>query len=96
MFLERYVRLAYDVNQRGLVFFNMTPKMHYLDHIHVELRAQLRNSRVLNPMAFSTAMAEDHVGRSSVMSRTTHQVSMPSRTAQKWLIETRLRWKKDR
>lgn len=96
MFMDNYVRLAYDVNRLGLVFFNMTPKIHYLDHILLELRGQLRNSRVLNPMAFSTAMAEDHVGRSSVLSRTTHQASMPFRTAQKWLIETRMRWRKER
>eukprot|EP00439_Symbiodinium_sp_Y106_P050334 s5198_g6.t1 len=36
-------------------------------------------------MAFSTAMAEDYVGRTSVISRTTHQTAMPLRTAQKWL-----------
>ena len=98
MFLISYIRLAHDVNQDGLVFFNITPKLHYLDHVRLELRQQLsrQQQRLLNPMAFSTAMAEDYVGRASVISRTPHPTAMPLRTAQKWLIETRLRWRGER
>jgi len=95
-FLIHYVRLASDANQEGLVFFNLTPKLHYLDHIRLEMKGQLANQRFLNPLAFSTALAEDYVGRASVISRTPHQLAMPLRTAQKWLIETRLRWRGQR
>ena len=53
-FLINYIRLAYDANQDGLVFFNITPKLHYLDHVRWDLRGQLsrQQQRVLNPMAF--------------------------------------------
>ena len=97
-FLISYIRLAFDVNQEGLVFFNITPKLHYLDHVRLELKEQLsaQHQRLFNPMAFSTAMAEDYVGRASVISRTPHPTAMPLRTAQKWLIETRLRWRGER
>ena len=97
-FLINYIRLAYDANQDGLVFFNITPKLHYLDHVRWDLRGQLsrQQQRLLNPMAFPTAMAEDYVGRASVISRTPHPTAMPLRTAQKWLIETRLRWRGER
>ena len=96
-FLIKYIRLATDAHNDRLVFFNITPKAHYLDHVRLDLRKQLvSQQRILNPMAFSTAMAEDYVGRTSVISRTTHQTAMPLRTAQKWLIETRLRWRGER
>ena len=98
-FLINYIRFAYDTNQDGLVFFNITPKLHYLDHVCSDLRGQLskqQQQRLLNPMAFSTAMAEDYVGRASVISRTSHPTAMPLRMAQKWLIETRLRWRGER
>ena len=96
--LGTFLSSSYDAAQRcfdsNQLFFNFVPKHHYVHHIQVDLQKQLRAgaSVVLNPSVFSTHMAEDHVGRSSVVSRSVHARTIPRRTAQKWLISTKRKW----
>ena len=91
---RHYILAAQLAHDRGQLFWNLTPEFHYLMHVEQELRQQLSAGcvRVLNPAVFSTAMAEDSVGRLSVMSRTVHPLTMPLRVAQKYLLDAKLRW----
>jgi hypothetical protein len=91
-FLLNYLRVAQDCFRRGLVFFNLVPKFHYFARVAWDLRQQEGSPSVLNPAAAATQMAEDFVGRASVMSRTTHQKCVALRTAQKWRLDVKLRW----
>ena len=97
-FLACYADVARKCYDNQLVFYNLTPKYHYLAHISYDIQAQLEKGghQLVNPALFATQMAEDYVGRTCVMSRTTHQASAVLRTAQKWLVEARLRWNRMR
>ena len=76
------------------MYFNLISKYHYLGDIRFDLQFQLNGgvAWLLNPAIFATQMAEDYVGRTSVISRTTNQLTAPLRTAQKYLLEVKLRW----
>ena len=87
-------RLCYD---RGLCYFKLTPKYHYLLHVLRDMQHQLSNLSnedgcILSPGLFATQMAEDAVGRSSRVSRTVHVRTTSLRVAQKWLISVKLFW----
>ena len=57
-------RVCFD---RGLCFFNLVPKGHYLFHVSADLKKQLddqENQNIISPAAFSTQPAEDYIGKS--------------------------------
>lgn len=99
---EKYYHCARKCYDRGLCFFSLTPKYHYLMHVAFDVQKQLGVfdssglNRILNPALFSTQMAEDHVGRSSRLARSVHPATTSKRSAQKWLIQTKLLWEKQR
>ena len=87
-------RLCYD---KGLCYFKLTPKYHYLQHVLRDMQQQLsglsdEDGYILSPGLFATQMAEDATGRSSRMSRTVHVRTTALRVAQKWLISVKLHW----
>lgn len=105
IWLEKYYHLALDCYQKGLCFYNLTPKYHYLCHVSADMELQLQKLHdetggrgigfILNPAIFSTQMAEDHVGRLSRTSRTCHPTTASLRTAQKWLIISKAEWSEE-
>ena len=99
LYLERFYVCAERCFGRGLCFFVLTPKYHYLMHVAHDLAVQLDRVKdeeyILNPALFATQMAEDATGRSCRMARTVHVLTSSMRVAQKWLIAAKLFWDKE-
>ena len=71
-FLRRYAACAVQARQQGRALFAVMPKGHAFHHILLSLEQQAKvPSRrwILNPLAWSTQMCEDFVGRPSRLSR---------------------------
>ena len=71
-FLRRYASCALQARQQGRALFAVMPKSHAFHHLmlHLEIHAGHPGRRwLLNPMAWSTQMCEDFVGRPSRLSR---------------------------
>ena len=88
---KRLARLWYD---RSWTLFNFTPKYHFCAHWHQQLFESIQQNRpwFVSPGAFSTPMAEDFVGLTSRISRTTHPSAVPVNTIRKYLAEVRRMW----
>ena len=78
-------RACYD---QKICFFNLTPKYHYLMHVGLDLERQLQGGLedILSPGLFATQMAEEYIGKSCRVARTTHPCTAVKRTAQKWMV----------
>ena len=92
MFIVHYYAAARLCFQRKLLFFNLTPKYHYILHLHDDLCLKEGQVHAINPAAWSTQMAEDHVGVSSRLSRNVHQRTVAKRTGERWLIHIFAKW----
>ena len=93
-FFRNYIQAAHLARRHGGIFWNLTPKFHYPMHVEYDTTKQLRagGHRILNPCLFGTAMAEDSVGRLCIISRSVHPLTMPSRVAQKYMLDAKQRW----
>ena len=91
-FAEKYHDCASKCFARNLLFFNLTPKYHYMLHVRDSLELRPKQKLYMNPAATSTQMDEDYVGRVSQSSRTVHALGVPLRVGQKWLVYTHMRW----
>ncbi|CAE7891380.1 unnamed protein product, partial [Symbiodinium microadriaticum] len=81
-FIFSYSMAAQKSHAKGMLFFNITPKYHYLLHMEHDLRISMGHSWGLNPACFATQMDEDYMGVSSRMSRAAHPLGAARRTAQ--------------
>ena len=70
-FLKAYVKLAEKAHAKGLCLWSLKPVIHLLAHIvHTALQQYRADTTcVINPVAESTFMCEDFVGRVSRLSR---------------------------
>ena len=91
-YIVHYHAAARECWQCSLLFFNLTPKVHYLMHMLDDLRLVRGQRYVANPALWSTQMDEDHVGVSSRRSRSTHAATVAKRTGDKWLVYVRRKW----
>ena len=95
-FLQCYSKratLARDCSRPLWVF---KPKLHYYHHLVVEASTFLLKEMVfLNPLAYSCAMAEDFIGKASLISRRVSARTCERRTLQRYLVATMQAWKKD-
>ena len=93
-FIRNYAQAALLSHQQGQYFWNLTPKFHYLLHVEHDMRQHMNTGckHIFNPVLYSTAMAEDSVGRLSMMTRTVHPSNVSQRTAQKYLLDVKARW----
>ncbi|CAE7941262.1 unnamed protein product, partial [Symbiodinium necroappetens] len=91
-FAEKYHDCASKCFARNILFFNLTPKYHYMLHVRDSLELRPKQKLYMNPAATSTQMDEDYVGRVSQSSRTVHALGVPLRVGQKWLVYTHMRW----
>ena len=70
-----------------MCLFKITPNLHYLCHVGLELRSFLKaGSESLNPAQFSCPNDEDFIGRSSRIYRLVHPTKSSLRTMQRWLV----------
>ena len=93
-FLRSYASAAAESYRR--CYFNMVPKIHYLAHIAYHLNDSLRKGvAVLNPSIWSTAMAEDYVGRTCRLSMRVHPSVVVRRGTECYLVLARLQWLKE-
>ncbi|CAE7836434.1 unnamed protein product [Symbiodinium sp. CCMP2592] len=63
-FLVNYSMAAKKCHDRGWLFFNITPKYHYMLHIEHDLRMSMGHEWGFNPACFATEMDEDYMGSS--------------------------------
>lgn len=92
---EKYQACARACYDQSLVFFNLTPKVHYLFHVSDDIKKQLLVNDlqcILNPAMFSTQMAENYIGKTCRVAKTVHPCTAAFRTAQKWLVVTKQVW----
>ena len=93
-FCFSYLRCAQLCFDRGQLFFNLTPKLHYCFHLALDIDKQVAShsgsSCVLNPAIYGTQVAETYIGTISQMSRTVHPASVARRAAQKFLIHFKM------
>ena len=92
LFIVNYFVAAKLCFSHGQLFFNLTPKFHYLLHLHDDLALSPGQQFALNPAIWSTQMDEDHVGVTSRMSRSSHQATVGKRTGQRWLLHVFQIW----
>ena len=92
IFARKYVECAGRCHEAKFLFFNLTPKFHYILHVRDALKLTPKRPLYLNPIVFSTQMCEDYVGRVSQSSRTVHPLGVPLRVGQKWRLFTKLKW----
>ena len=91
-FAVKYHHCAMQCFKMQKLFFNLTPKFHYMLHVRDSLLLQQGRHIYLNPAVFSTQMCEDYVGQVSQSSRTVHPLGVPLRVGQKWRLYTKLKW----
>ncbi|CAE7488188.1 unnamed protein product [Symbiodinium natans] len=94
-FFTNYVGAAKTCHRRGQLFFNVTPKLHYLFHLEEDLAwSQSQSVWALNPACFATQMDEDYIGVVSQMSRHCHPLGAAKRTAERWLVYAWRKWQR--
>ena len=96
-FLRSYASAAAESHRRKLCYFNMVPKLHYIAHIAYHLHDCLSRgiTRILNPSIWSTAMAEDYVGRTCRLSMRVHPSVVAKRGTERYLVLARRHWLKE-
>ena len=92
-FLRRYEQLAVQAYSDEITLFSLPPKLHPLHHFATQLLASARAGQLaLNPLAYSTQMSEDLVGRPSRLSRRVGSRLVISRTLQRYLKASYAQW----
>ena len=87
-FLLNFVALAESTYNMGMCLFAMKPKMHSFAHIiHTALQQfRLDSQSVINPVAESTFMCEDFIGRVSRLSRRVSPKSQGLKTMYRYMV----------
>lgn len=95
-FLRCYSKLASKALELERPLFVYKPKIHYFHHILIDLQCVLqRGGKPLNPLAYSCAMAEDFIGRASLLSRRVSPVTTQWRVLQRYLAGAFDIWHRD-
>lgn len=95
-FLKCFAKLAELSLAASKPLFAFRPKLHYFHHLVIEMQSVLNAGGLpLNPLAHSCAMAEDFIGRASLLSRRTHAITCEKRVIQRYLAGAMAIWKKD-
>ena len=69
-FLRIYSRLALRAYRDGVCRFGLVPKLHFLNHLLVDVLRQCSANRwTLSPLVYSVQLQEDFIGRPSRLSR---------------------------
>ena len=92
-FMVHYYAAAKLCFGQRKLFFNLTPKYHYMLHLHDDLVLHEGQEYSINPAIWSTQMDEDYVGVTSRMSRSCHQSTVAFRTGDRWLVSTYQKWR---
>ena len=92
-FLRRYEQLAVQAHSNEITLFSLPPKLHPLHHFAIQLLDSARAGKLaLNPLAYSTQMSEDLVGRPSRLSRRVGSRLVISRTLERYLKSCYSEW----
>ncbi|CAE7814342.1 unnamed protein product [Symbiodinium necroappetens] len=92
-FLRRYEELAKKAHSDQLTLFAMPPKLHSLHHFAIDLLTSANANRMaLNPLALSTQISEDLVGRPSRLSRRVSSRLVVQRTLERYLQSCHAKW----
>ena len=86
-FLNCYGKLSALAFQRGFRRFPLIPKLHYFNHLMVDLLESSRSHPwTLSPMVYSVQLQEDYIGKPSRISRRVSPKTHSLRTIQRVLL----------
>lgn len=92
-FLKAYAKLASEAHKAGRPLWVYKPKIHYFHHILHDMKAAIsKGHKPLNPLAFSCAMAEDFIGRTSLLARRVSAMTTETRVLQRYLLAAFVAW----
>ena len=95
-FLKCYAKLASMALQIERPLWVFRPKLHCFDHLILEIKSVVdRGGHPLNPLAYSCAMAEDFIGRASMLSRRASAMTCEKRVIQRYLAAANAVWSKE-
>ena len=87
VFLNTYVKLAYDSLRRSEFLFKIRPKLHLLSHV-------FNSTRVINQSQYSTWMDEDFLKKIGRTLGLTSVLSSQKRLLQRWCLSIPLNFQK--
>ncbi|CAE7801495.1 unnamed protein product [Symbiodinium sp. CCMP2592] len=92
VFARGYAFLAQRCMEQGCTGYNLRPKLHYMMHLLVHLKAQIDNNApwVLNEALHLCENNEDFIGKLSRVSRRVHASQAALRTTQRYLVKVRI------
>ncbi|CAE7383534.1 unnamed protein product [Symbiodinium sp. CCMP2456] len=86
-FLTAYSTLVNKCYDLSLCLFKLRPKVHYLNHAFLKVFEEWRaSSSACNPLAESTFMSEDFVGRAARLSRRVSPRAIAIKTLQRYAL----------
>ena len=94
-FIRAYVVLAQWSYREWLCHFVLVPKLHFLKHLVLQMRASLQNPEIVyhvNPAVWATPDGEDFIGIMSRPMRTLHSSSASLRRLQMYKVELKKAW----
>ena len=95
-FMRGYSKLAALAHGAGRPLFVYKPKIHYYHHILLWMHERgVAGKPAVNPLAWSCAMAEDFIGRISLISRRVSALSNEKRTIQRYLLAAYAAWQRE-
>ena len=84
---------GYAWNELWLPRFKLQPKLHMFAHVRHQLITESQSkARSISPLAYSTQLDEDFVGRICTFSRATHSRTLHSKSLQKYKIALAALW----
>ena len=94
-FIRAYVLLAQWSYREWVCHFVLVPKLHFLKHLVLQMRASLQNPEIVyhvNPAVWATPDGEDFIGIMSRPMRTLHSSSACLRRLQMYKVELKKAW----
>lgn len=86
-FLEAYAKLASEAHKAGRPLWVYKPKIHYFHHLMHDMKASIcKGHKPLNPLPFSCSMAENFIGRTSLLARRGSAMTTETRVLQRYLL----------
>ena len=85
-YMRCYAKLASKAHALHRPLWVYKPQIHYFHHILLQIKDELyRGAKPYNVLAFSCAMAEDFIGRASLLSRRVNARTTHQRVLQRYL-----------
>ena len=95
-FVQSYLFQAHKAFYRGVNFFPLIPKLHWVHEVSHELKRQaLKAPFTVNPAVHSCSLDEDFIGRVAVVGRSVSPRLVPQRVMERYLAHIQLTWSRE-